>query len=1167
MFPSAGYFRSINCPFYDDEGCERIYCHFRHVPKGLSVPASSTSHRNVQPSGTSIEDLVSQAVKRVLSENDELIRSLDVRQFQQVIQTTVKNSVVEKTAPFQSFSPAPRKYAIPPHVPAYNPTPIKLLEKAKTSGSANIADVYTVSDYSSDKYSSLDSAYKPTSIKDEVEPKFSSDEDEESVEKSKSVSGKIQETYGPAKDVKIQLNYQPSKITPAQGSYAPILDKTSYCLDYKPSRKEHDEKEEKTDAKYELPNVKEDNKYIPSKPKAFEEYNPTKTIPSRQLSVSVPQNESEVSSTTIERAKSSEEAQEKTETKEEEERLKKHSREKNRKRERTVSDERKNESKKIKKKDRSRSSSREKRRHKEKRSSNKHKKRHDRSKSEERKSRSKDRKKRGTSEEKQKIKDLIKDRERKSSKDKERKSSKDKEKKSSKHKDRKSSKEKDKKPSKDMHRKPSKDRERKSSQGREQKYKDSDQESGHTEQKLQERQSKEKRCSKDREVGGKISERDYKSDKHKKGNEKKEGRTKENESSDQTSPVQEVGDDYFPDLSMLEELDDIFEDLEEEDLNNEQLMEECYKIFQEYKPEPNKAPATNQKAQVQETPQIAVESSMSKKRLAHTGYNLAPLEEPPPKIANMNPALVMQERLRLMKEIYMMKKEAAQASKGPQACPTVSSTSEPSTSGSQASAKKRIAHVPNVQGLLKKPTATNAVSATKVMNSVTKYGHTNVKGSQRIAHMPSEALIERPIIAPDSANKVPVTVRQRYLNIIIDHMLSVGAPVKDAYEQAVEEEKAAYSRSGNKSVYLNAIVSAINRLKKAAEGAKASGIQGVKQTVSHLDILAGKGGAKGSWSFERAKKTPGVLSGSLLYKQLEKYALTQEQLESNGFPMPDPVEKGRARMVLNTFRKKVELPTLESPFERRCDRCSVVFLVDKRGILIKKEECTYHWGKPIKRRGIGGLETKYSCCGCDIDSTGCTVGSSHVIEQADLNCVKGFVSTLPKNPPEDGNFGVYALDCEMCYTTGGIELTRLTVIGSDCQIVYETLVMPDNPILDYNTRFSGISEDQLRGVTTSLRDVQAVLLSKFSDKTILIGHSLESDFKALKLIHPTVVDTSVVFPHKMGPPYKKALKTLSADILKKIIQNDVSGHDSAEDAIACMELMLWKVKEDMKMFR
>ncbi len=73
-----------------------------------------------------------------------------------------------------------------------------------------------------------------------------------------------------------------------------------------------------------------------------------------------------------------------------------------------------------------------------------------------------------------------------------------------------------------------------------------------------------------------------------------------------------------------------------------------------------------------------------------------------------------------------------------------------------------------------------------------------------------------------------------------------------------------------------------------------------------------------------------------------------------------------------------------------------------------------------------------------------------------------------------------------------------------------------------------------------------------------------------------MVDTSIVYPHRLGPPYKKALKTVSADVLQKIIQEDgkflilqslpslrgfaVDGHDSKEDASICMQLMLHKTK-------
>ena len=49
-------------------------------------------------------------------------------------------------------------------------------------------------------------------------------------------------------------------------------------------------------------------------------------------------------------------------------------------------------------------------------------------------------------------------------------------------------------------------------------------------------------------------------------------------------------------------------------------------------------------------------------------------------------------------------------------------------------------------------------------------------------------------------------------------------------------------------------------------------------------------------------------------------------------------------------------------------------------------------------------------------------------------------------------------------------------------------------------RFSGVTEEDLDNTTITLRDVQAVLLSMFSAESILLGHSLESDLLALKVL-------------------------------------------------------------------
>ena len=56
---------------------------------------------------------------------------------------------------------------------------------------------------------------------------------------------------------------------------------------------------------------------------------------------------------------------------------------------------------------------------------------------------------------------------------------------------------------------------------------------------------------------------------------------------------------------------------------------------------------------------------------------------------------------------------------------------------------------------------------------------------------------------------------------------------------------------------------------------------------------------------------------------------------------------------------------------------------------------------------------------------------------------------------------MYGLDCEMVYTGLGLELVKVTVVGVDGRLVYESLVMPENDIIDYNTRFSGITQKDL----------------------------------------------------------------------------------------------------------
>lgn len=107
-----------------------------------------------------------------------------------------------------------------------------------------------------------------------------------------------------------------------------------------------------------------------------------------------------------------------------------------------------------------------------------------------------------------------------------------------------------------------------------------------------------------------------------------------------------------------------------------------------------------------------------------------------------------------------------------------------------------------------------------------------------------------------------------------------------------------------------------------------------------------------------------------------------------------------------------------------------------------------------------------------------------------------------------------------------------------------------------------------------------------SAETILIGHSLDNDLRALKIIHRCCVDTCVMYPHPRGFPFRQSLKYITKKYLDKEIQNYKSskqpgtaldkgsesksgdadampppvqlGHDSVEDAHAALMLAILK---------
>ena len=144
------------------------------------------------------------------------------------------------------------------------------------------------------------------------------------------------------------------------------------------------------------------------------------------------------------------------------------------------------------------------------------------------------------------------------------------------------------------------------------------------------------------------------------------------------------------------------------------------------------------------------------------------------------------------------------------------------------------------------------------------------------------------------------------------------------------------------------------------------------------------------------------------------------------------------------------------------------------------------------------------------------------------------------------------------------------------QTIYDKFVKPRRTVVDYRTKWSGITKDDLKGLGSLpcipfdvCRSEVASLLASYKGKPVLlVGHALKNDFDVLELRHPFALtrDTSTYRPfmrtgrteHKV---FQRKLSHLVEENLGLSIQDHDGGHSSAEDAEAALKLY-WKVRDE-----
>ncbi|KAF9893049.1 RNA exonuclease 3 [Aspergillus nanangensis] len=399
-----------------------------------------------------------------------------------------------------------------------------------------------------------------------------------------------------------------------------------------------------------------------------------------------------------------------------------------------------------------------------------------------------------------------------------------------------------------------------------------------------------------------------------------------------------------------------------------------------------------------------------------------------------------------------------------------------------------------------------------------------------------------------------------------------------------EEEKTAKS---NPSIYSNIIKLRIVKFTKMSRE------DWTKEVMAHLNDRYYK-----LTPIQQEKKAS-VLTTGLSVKDevvIAKKLLTPlEGLEKHGYVTKPPTSQ-----EIENARKGV----VESKGWEKCDRCGGRFQVfpgrREDGSLTTGGQCTHHPGKPIypprKKTDhvTGSRDTYFSCCNEPIGtSSGCTKGATHVFKVSETKRLASILQfeTTPEQPGK-GPQPPVCFDCEMGYTTLGLELIRLTAISwPEGKELLDILVRPMGEVLDLNSRFSGVYPEHYNKaipygaptpkagshgeteagplqVVESPAAARALLFQFLQPDTLLIGHAIDNDLNTCRIIHPTIIDTVILYPVFGGLPNRMSLKTLARKYLERDIQNrGSSGHDSKEDATATGDLVRVKAAETWKIMK
>ncbi|KAM0123539.1 hypothetical protein ACHAP3_011058 [Botrytis cinerea] len=289
---------------------------------------------------------------------------------------------------------------------------------------------------------------------------------------------------------------------------------------------------------------------------------------------------------------------------------------------------------------------------------------------------------------------------------------------------------------------------------------------------------------------------------------------------------------------------------------------------------------------------------------------------------------------------------------------------------------------------------------------------------------------------------------------------------------------------------------------------------------------------------------PRVVNSSWSVVAESEYTTVLNELSTHCHSPMDLKENG---YILDPFNP------LDYVNSRKCTRCN------SQETNAIGRECNFH---PRKRNKW--IEKKpYKCCGTK--GKGCRTSPTHDF-QLSLRAIKH--KDFRKTPAASGEpkFRAVTVDCEMAGTSGGTgEVVMLCVIDYITgAVLLHRFVCPREKITQMRSSIHGISKSTLDNANlqgqalSGWEGARSELWKYIDDHTILVGHALQHDLDALRIIHPRIVDSGILSRNAVGiRRIQWGLQTLCSELLNIKIRNKKGGiHDCFEDVLATRDVVL-----------